>query len=82
LIAIVRALTGLGHGLGLVITAEGIEQSDQHAALLKEGCERGEGFLFSRAIPAHETQRFPNQTNPQNPASVVEPARSQVRKRL
>ena len=27
--AIVRALTGLGHGLGLVITAEGIEQSGQ-----------------------------------------------------
>ena len=59
--AIVRALTGLGHGLGLVITAEGIEQSEQREALLKQGCERGQGFLFSRAIPAYETQSFLNQ---------------------
>jgi diguanylate cyclase (GGDEF)-like protein len=58
--AIVRALTGLGHGLGLVIIAEGIEQSDQRDALLKQGCERGQGFLFSRAIPAHETRGFLN----------------------
>lgn len=63
--AIVRALTGLGHGLGLVITAEGIEQFGQREALLKQGCERGQGFLFSRAIPAHETQGFLNRTDPQ-----------------
>jgi EAL domain-containing protein (putative c-di-GMP-specific phosphodiesterase class I) len=55
---IVRALTGLGHGLGLKITAEGIEQSEQRAVLLKQGCEQGQGFLFSHAIPAHETQGF------------------------
>jgi diguanylate cyclase (GGDEF)-like protein len=52
--AIVRALTGLGQGLGLVITAEGIEQSDQRAALLKQGCQQGQGFLFSRAVPASQ----------------------------
>jgi diguanylate cyclase (GGDEF)-like protein len=61
--AIVRALTGLGHGLGLVITAEGVEQSSQREALLKQGCERGQGFLFSRAIPAHETQGFLNRAD-------------------
>jgi diguanylate cyclase (GGDEF)-like protein len=53
--AIVRALTGLGHGLGLVITAEGIEQSDQREALIKQGCQQGQGFLFSRAVPVDET---------------------------
>jgi EAL domain-containing protein (putative c-di-GMP-specific phosphodiesterase class I) len=52
--AIVRALTGLGHGLGLTITAEGIEQPDQRDALLKQGCQQGQGFLFSRAVPATE----------------------------
>jgi EAL domain-containing protein (putative c-di-GMP-specific phosphodiesterase class I) len=52
---IVRALTGLGHGLGLVITAEGVEQSEQRDVLLKQGCQQGQGFLFSRAIPAGET---------------------------
>ena len=80
--AIVRALTGLGHGLGLVITAEGIEQSGQRDALLKQGCERGQGFLFSHAVPAHETQGFLNQANPQNPTSVVELASSHRRNRV
>jgi EAL domain-containing protein (putative c-di-GMP-specific phosphodiesterase class I) len=78
--AIVRALTGLGHGLGLVITAEGIEQSEQREALLKQGCERGQGFLFSRAIPAHETQGFLNQTSPQGATSIIEPGHLTSRK--
>jgi diguanylate cyclase (GGDEF)-like protein len=68
--AIVRALTGLGHGLGLTVTAEGIEQSGQRDALLKQGCERGQGFLFSRAVPADETQDCLNQANLQKQAKV------------
>jgi diguanylate cyclase (GGDEF)-like protein len=62
--AIVRALTGLGHGLGIVVTAEGIEQSDQRDSLLKQGCERGQGFLFSHAVPAQETQALFNRAAP------------------
>jgi EAL domain-containing protein (putative c-di-GMP-specific phosphodiesterase class I) len=68
--AIVRALTGLGHGLGLTVTAEGIEQSGQRDALLKQGCERGQGFLFSRAVPADETQDCLNQANLQKRAKI------------
>jgi diguanylate cyclase (GGDEF)-like protein len=52
---IVRALTGLGQGLGLSITAEGVEQSEQRDALLKQGCQQAQGFLFSHAIPCEET---------------------------
>jgi predicted signal transduction protein with EAL and GGDEF domain len=69
--AIVSALTGLGHGLGLSITAEGIEQSEQRDALLAQGCERGQGFLFSRAIPAHETQSFLGQISLQDAPSIA-----------
>jgi len=53
--AIVRALTGLGNGLGLVVTAEGIEQAGQRDVLLRQGCQQGQGFLFSRAVPAEGT---------------------------
>lgn len=78
--AIVRALTGLGHGLGLCITAEGIEQSGQRDALLKQGCERGQGFLFSRAVPADETQGFLNQTTSQGRLSNGERERLSAKK--
>lgn len=55
---IVRALTGLGHGLGLTITGEGIETADQRDVLLGQGCDQGQGFLFSRALPADHVRHF------------------------
>lgn len=54
--AIVRALLGLGHGLGVPITAEGIESRSQRDALIGEGCDQGQGFLFSRAVSAAEAE--------------------------
>jgi EAL domain-containing protein (putative c-di-GMP-specific phosphodiesterase class I) len=55
---IVNALVGLGHGLGLTITAEGIEEGAQEAKLLTQGCEQGQGYLFGRAVPAEQTAAF------------------------
>lgn len=52
--ALVRALLGLGHGLGLTVTAEGIEERQQSAALVSAGCEFGQGFLFSGAVSAEQ----------------------------
>lgn len=52
--AIVRALAGLGHGLGLTITAEGVEGRSQCDELIKQGCQQAQGFLFSKAVPAAE----------------------------
>ena len=40
----------LSKGLGLVATAEGIENEDQLASLLKSGCQQGQGYLFGRAM--------------------------------
>ena len=52
--AIVKALVGLGSGLGLSVTAEGVEDAQQQALLAEEGCDQAQGFLFSRAVPADE----------------------------
>jgi EAL domain-containing protein (putative c-di-GMP-specific phosphodiesterase class I) len=52
---IVNALVGLGHGLGLVIAAEGVEAGDQEGLLLSSGCEQGQGRLFSAPISAADT---------------------------
>jgi diguanylate cyclase (GGDEF)-like protein len=52
---IVSALVGLGHGLGLAIAAEGVEGTEQEAALLSSGCEQGQGQLFSAPVSGEET---------------------------
>jgi diguanylate cyclase (GGDEF)-like protein/PAS domain S-box-containing protein len=49
--AIVRAIVSLGKGLGVTITAEGVETEAELSCLRTEGCHEGQGFLFSRARP-------------------------------
>jgi diguanylate cyclase (GGDEF)-like protein len=56
--AFVRALVGLGHGLGLTVTAEGVEQPEQARLLSEQGCETGQGYLFGRAMSARDTIDF------------------------
>ncbi len=52
--AIVSATIAFAHALGLSVTAEGIETSEQLRLLRELGCEAGQGYLFSRPVPAHE----------------------------
>lgn len=47
--AIVRSIISLGKGLGVTITAEGVETESEMSCLRAEGCHEGQGFLFSRA---------------------------------
>jgi diguanylate cyclase (GGDEF)-like protein/PAS domain S-box-containing protein len=52
--AIVRAIISLGIGLGVTITAEGVETEAELNCLRAEGCHEGQGFLFSHARPNAE----------------------------
>ncbi|WGR99041.1 EAL domain-containing protein [Bradyrhizobium sp. ISRA443] len=52
--AIVRSIVSLGMGLGVTITAEGVETEAELSCLRAEGCHEGQGFLFSRARPNAE----------------------------
>jgi len=52
--AIVRSIVSLGQGLGVTITAEGVETEEELGWLRREGCHEGQGFLFSRARPNAE----------------------------
>jgi diguanylate cyclase (GGDEF)-like protein len=56
--AMMRALLGLGHGLGLTITAEGVEAQAQATALMEQGCQQAQGYLYGRAMSSADAARF------------------------
>ena len=55
---IVRIIVMLAHGLGLKVVAEGVENQEQVNLLLKIGCELGQGYLFSKPVPAAEIEKL------------------------
>ena len=52
--AILETILRLGSSLGMEVVAEGIETTAQFENLKALGCPLGQGFLFSKAIPASE----------------------------
>jgi diguanylate cyclase (GGDEF)-like protein/PAS domain S-box-containing protein len=47
-----RTIVRLGHDLGLIVVAEGIERPEQLELLREMGCTRGQGFLVARPMAA------------------------------
>lgn len=68
--AISSTVINLGHCLGLEVVAEGIETAAQEACLINMGCDTGQGFLYSPALPATAI-----------PATLVRQDYADVRKR-
>ncbi|MDA8297777.1 MAG: EAL domain-containing protein [Actinomycetota bacterium] len=56
--ALVRAIVALARDLGLVTTAEGVENSAQLDALRQLGCSLSQGYLFSKPLPPLEFSEF------------------------
>lgn len=52
--AIIQAITALARAIGLTITAEGVETTQQAGFLKTAGCHYLQGYLFSKAVPAAE----------------------------
>src|SRR5207237_9971498 len=52
--AIVTSIVTLAHTLGLIVVAEGIETTVQLEQLRSLGCQRGQGFLFSRPLASDD----------------------------
>jgi EAL domain-containing protein (putative c-di-GMP-specific phosphodiesterase class I) len=52
--AIVRAVVEMAAALGLDVVAEGVETSEQLAAVSALGCGHAQGFYFARPIPPEQ----------------------------
>ena len=52
--AIVEAIIDLAHALRLEVVAEGVETDAQRDILLALGCDKLQGYLFSRPLPPDE----------------------------
>lgn len=52
--ALASSVIALAHSLNLKVVAEGIETEAQATFLHQKNCHQGQGFLFSKPLPAHE----------------------------
>jgi len=55
-IAILHAIIALGHNLRKVITAEGIEDASQEAAVVDLECDFAQGYFFGRPAPEADVE--------------------------
>ena len=76
--AIIHAVVNLGRSLGIKVVAEGIETAEQERRLLELGCEFGQGFLYSRAVPAGRLPALVERW-PSRPARAARPAARDLR---
>jgi predicted signal transduction protein with EAL and GGDEF domain len=64
--AIVHAILGLGHSLGIATCAEGVETKAQLTYLRREGCSEVQGYYYSKPKPLSEV------------AAMLDPAPAQL----
>lgn len=50
--SLVRAVVTMAHGLGMRVTAEGVETRQQLEAVHLSGCDKAQGYLLGRPVPA------------------------------
>jgi EAL domain-containing protein (putative c-di-GMP-specific phosphodiesterase class I) len=51
-LALCKAIIVMAHELGMKVIAEGVETTEQCRLLMTAGCDFGQGYFFSRPVPA------------------------------
>lgn len=57
-LALCEAIIVMAHKLGMKVIAEGVETFEQHTLLSDAGCDYGQGYLYSKPLPADEFEAF------------------------
>lgn len=56
--ALCEAIIVMAHKLGIKVIAEGVETAEQRDLLIAANCDYGQGYLFSRPVPAQEFEKL------------------------
>lgn len=59
--AVVSAIITMGHSLGKMLVAEGVESEEQYHFLARQKCEEMQGHYFSRPLPPEEFEKLVRQ---------------------
>ncbi|KIQ94243.1 Bacteriophytochrome cph2 [Anoxybacillus thermarum] len=57
-LSIVRAVIEVAHSLQMKVVAEGVETEEQLAILKREGCDRAQGYYFSKPLSAEQFEQL------------------------
>ena len=57
-LALVKSIVVLAHNIGLSVTAEGIETTEQLQLIRQAGCDRAQGHLFGAGLPPHTAEEW------------------------
>jgi EAL domain-containing protein (putative c-di-GMP-specific phosphodiesterase class I) len=72
---IVRAVLGLGRGLGLPVLAEGVETEAELRFLMEESCDEAQGYLLGRPAQIEQFRHLTHGEPVAEGATAAEPAR-------
>jgi EAL domain-containing protein (putative c-di-GMP-specific phosphodiesterase class I) len=71
--AITSTIIAMGHSLGLIVVAEGVENHEQAEFLRRHGCDEIQGFWLARPMPSDQLRAFLHQ-HAATPAPAESPA--------
>lgn len=74
--AIIQAVAKMGNTLGMDIVAEGLETAEQVKAVREAGCNLGQGYHFSRAVPDYLAAMLIAQEREHDPKPIAGRARA------
>jgi diguanylate cyclase (GGDEF)-like protein len=76
--SLVRTIIAMGQSMGLDLVAEGVETVHQLQSLQQLGCDKAQGFLISRPVPADAMRSTMSALAELVELSLFEPAASQA----
>lgn len=68
---VLQGIIALGHGLGMIVVAEGVERQEELDLLKEFGCDQVQGFIFARPAPASAAYAFALKTLHQPPMPLT-----------